>query len=150
MLRTPRDAVVGRVIDAAEVLLAAGGVAAVSIREVATSAGVSPQTIFNRFVNRDTLLDDIAYRGWKRLAAQLVAVGSADVDEMIGQVQLFAQENSHLYRLMTLGPLLGVPLSDRTRATALGVIYAIPPDRIAQLHGSILLDAVDLGPDLGT
>jgi len=65
-VRTPVEAAV---LDAAAELLVSEGPHALSIRRIATAAGVAPMSIYNRFENKAGVLDALWVRGFDRLAA---------------------------------------------------------------------------------
>lgn len=72
-LRERKKAETHRVIvAAAEALFRERGFAGTRIRDIAESAGVSPQTVFNYFPNKDAILSQLAIE-WYRGMAQWVA-----------------------------------------------------------------------------
>ena len=73
--RTDSVALVTKVLDAAEELLEAQGPTALTARAVAATAGVSPQSIGNRFGSLDEVLGDLSARGFRRLIGRLGSVG---------------------------------------------------------------------------
>jgi AcrR family transcriptional regulator len=64
-------------IEAAVKTIARHGVDALSLRELAARAGVSPGAPYHHFSNRSELLASIAEEGFARLEAQLVAARDA-------------------------------------------------------------------------
>ena len=64
-------------LDRAEVVLRERGLAALSLREMAREAGVSHGAPRNHFPDRTALLDALAERGLRRLAADVVAATAA-------------------------------------------------------------------------
>jgi AcrR family transcriptional regulator len=76
--RTPSRAVEQALVDAAERVLVRDGLAGVTVRAVATEAGVAPMGVYNRFGSKDGLVAAVLARGFAGLAA---ATGEAqDVD----------------------------------------------------------------------
>ncbi|HEX7132002.1 MAG TPA: TetR/AcrR family transcriptional regulator [Iamia sp.] len=66
---TERTSVEVAVLDAAARLLVTEGPHALSIRRIATAAGVAPMSIYNRFESKAGVLDALWIRGFDRLAA---------------------------------------------------------------------------------
>ncbi|MFR0355145.1 TetR/AcrR family transcriptional regulator [Streptomyces sediminimaris] len=65
-------------LDQAERTLREGGVEALSLRELARKAGVSHGAPRSHFVDRQSLLDALAERGFNRLADEVEAVIASD------------------------------------------------------------------------
>ena len=65
---TDRTPVEIAVLDAAATLLVEEGPHALSIRRIASTAGVAPMTIYNRFESKAGVLDALWMRGFERLA----------------------------------------------------------------------------------
>jgi AcrR family transcriptional regulator len=102
-----------RLIDAGVELVASGGSAAVSLREIARRAGVSHGAPRRYFPTHLELLSAIARRGFAGLAARLgeAAAGSADDPRArlaaLGRAYLdFAASNRGMYELMFRHDLL--------------------------------------------
>jgi len=77
-LRERKKAETRRVIvEAAEALFRDRGFAGTRIRDIAERAGVSPQTVFNYFPNKDAILSQLAI-DWYRGMAQWVAAQQSD------------------------------------------------------------------------
>jgi AcrR family transcriptional regulator len=102
-----------RLIDAGAELVAGGGSAAVSLREIARRAGVSHGAPRRYFPTHLELLSAIARRGFAGLAARLgeAAAGSADDPRArlaaLGRAYLdFAASNRGMYELMFRHDLL--------------------------------------------
>ena len=85
--RTPSRDVGQALVDAAERVLVRDGLAAVTVRTVATEAGVAPMGVYNRFGNKDGLVAAVLVRGFDGLTAAVTATDVADP----------------LHRLMTCG-----------------------------------------------
>ena len=86
-----------RLLDAAVELLAKKGIAATSIADIATHAGVTPAMVHYYFTNRSALLDAIASERLMRTVSELwapVAEQSADLELMVrGLVQRIVQSS---------------------------------------------------------
>lgn len=104
-------------LSAARVLLDEGGVAAVSLREAARRAGVSPAACYRHFTDKEALLTALAVQGFEEFAQ---ALGQAFrgrrksfADMGIAYVE-FAVQRPGLFRLM-----FGPAVADRSRSPAL-------------------------------
>lgn len=69
--RTASEQVSAALLQAAETVLDRDGVAGVTVREVAREAGVAPMGVYNRFANKDGLLEALAIRTFDELAAAI-------------------------------------------------------------------------------
>jgi AcrR family transcriptional regulator len=103
-----------RLIDAGAELVASGGTAAVSLREIARRAGVSHGAPRRYFPTHLELLSAVARRGFADLAARLgeAATGGADNPRArlaaLSRAYLdFAASNRGMYELMFRHDLLG-------------------------------------------
>ena len=113
MARTTQSARRGRtravdveavLLDAAHRLLESEGVEALTVRRVATEAGVAPMGIYHRFGGKDGLAEELFIDGNRRLgeAMQQVEVGDP-LDELRGgcrQYRRFALAHPALYSLI--------------------------------------------------
>jgi AcrR family transcriptional regulator len=106
-----------RLVRAGAELVAEGGSAAVSLREIARRAGVSHGAPRRYFPAHAELLSAIARQGFADLAARLAAV-PPDLRSLAHAYVRFAQDNRGMYELMFRHDLLR---SDRLglRATSL-------------------------------
>ncbi len=71
--RTPSADVKGALTDAAEAVLMREGPGAVTVRAVATEAGVAPMGVYNRFGSKDGLIGALLIRGFQGLTAAISA-----------------------------------------------------------------------------
>lgn len=146
MARTPTHELEGAILAAADAELADVGPAALTLRSVAKRAGVSPQSIYNRFADKHALLDEVCHLGFVRLRAHLLdAEGSplsaitdpvANLAEGLRRYRGFAVEQPHHYGVMFDAPIPDFSISDRTIGTAFESLRVLI-DAVA--------DAVDLG-----
>jgi AcrR family transcriptional regulator len=96
-------------LDAADSLLDQGGDGAVSLREVARMAGVSPTAAYRHFADKEALLAALALRGFEAFGAAMAA--AVTMGELAPQVARgrayirFALARPGRFRLM-FGPLL--------------------------------------------
>lgn len=111
--------------------LEAGGAAALSLRAVARTCGVSAMAPYRHFAGKEELLEAVAARGFEDLAIALEAADAAaeGAEALAAQgaaYVTFACRHPALFRLMFMGPGCG---ADRSRA------YAILERRAAALAG---------------
>jgi AcrR family transcriptional regulator len=77
-------------IDAALQLAEEGGAAAVSVREAARRAGVSPGAPFRHFESRDALMTAAAWEAQSRFRAEIeTALAQVPVDDPLGRFRSF-------------------------------------------------------------
>jgi AcrR family transcriptional regulator len=76
--RTPSRAVEQALVDAAERVLVRDGLGGVTVRAVATEAGVAPMGVYNRFGSKEALLAAVLVRGFDELRAAVVADADPD------------------------------------------------------------------------
>lgn len=146
MARTSSSELQSRILDAAAGVLATEGAAAVTQRAVAAKAGVSPQSIYNRFDSKNALLDEVANQGFIDLTERLENAGGVPIEDIADPIENivegmrryrgFAIENASLYGLMFDARLAGFTISDRTLGTAFGALQ-------------VLIDAVQRAFDAG-
>ena len=67
--RTPSRALEQALVDAAERVLVRDGLGGLTVRAVATEAGVAPMGVYNRFGNKDGLVAAVLARGFEGLRA---------------------------------------------------------------------------------
>jgi AcrR family transcriptional regulator len=87
--RTPSAAVTDSLLDAALELIEEGGSHAITVRAVATRAGVAPMGVYSRFGSKDGLLEALFLQGFDGLHAAITEASGAD-----------ALAHPHLYELM--------------------------------------------------
>lgn len=109
-------------VEAAHEILAADGVAGLSLRKVALRAGVSAPALYSHFEDKRALLAVLATQGFEWLAASMEAESAKDAEDSsrataglpglaLAYVN-FALENSSLFQLMfgrEVGSLLDFP-----------------------------------------
>ncbi|MEV0621756.1 TetR/AcrR family transcriptional regulator [Nonomuraea sp. NPDC050404] len=94
-----------RIADAAQGILVGEGARAVTMRRVADLAGVSPMAAYKHFPNRQALLDTVAERAFRELAARWgkQAPGGSWEERAFGQLADFldfALGRPHLYTFL--------------------------------------------------
>jgi len=180
-LRDVNAAVVNRLDDvghsllaAADRLLAAEGAAALTVRRMATEAGVSTMNVYSRFGGKDGVVEQLFLKGFELLGGAMMAAGeTGDAPAALhrcGQAyRQFAIEHATLYAVMfervvpdfepsepakdaALATLQH--LADRLeRAMQQGLLRSVPPLHAAAVvwstcHGVVSLELKDMKPGL--
>ncbi|WP_022927883.1 TetR/AcrR family transcriptional regulator [Patulibacter americanus] len=94
-----------RILETAVGVLETEGVAALTMRRVATDMEYTAPVIYQHFANKDALLQEIVAHGHRAMATELEhALGQADVDRrMLESAEAyvhFAGDHPHLYAVM--------------------------------------------------
>jgi AcrR family transcriptional regulator len=95
-----------RIADTARALLAAEGSAAVSMRRIAATIGVTPMALYRHYPNRDALLAAVADQAFADLARswkERPATGGDAVDRLHAALDALldvAVDDPHLYRFL--------------------------------------------------
>ena len=76
--RTPSRDLEQTLVDAAERVLVRDGLGGLTVRAVATEAGVAPMGVYNRFGSKDGLIAAVLVRGFDGLRAAVLADADAD------------------------------------------------------------------------
>lgn len=104
-------------LSAARTLLDEGGVAAVSLRESARRAGVTPAACYRHFTDKEALLTALAVQGFEEFAQALGGAfrgGRPSFADMGVAYVAFAVQRPGLFRLM-----FGPAVADRSRSPEL-------------------------------
>ncbi|MEV5707990.1 TetR family transcriptional regulator [Actinoallomurus sp. NPDC052274] len=144
------------ILEAAERLLIAGGVAAVQVRAVAAEVGITDAAINHHFGTRDQLLVALLRHGGARLRKRLAQASGGDVEQLAASLaEVYADGYAELalalhqsgWRDAATGMLSPVvdALSERIRARG-----RTPDRRRVQLTVAALHQGVALDPIVGT
>ena len=76
--RTPSADVERELLTAAEAVLVRQGPGGLTVRAVATEAGIAPMGVYNRLGGKDGLVDALLIRGFDRLRAACDATAGPD------------------------------------------------------------------------
>ena len=105
MTRPANPELPGKILDAAEKIVAAEGHDSVSMRRLAGAAGVTPTTLYYYFESKDHILAQIKLRTAKRLNGKLQRLDLKDPVQALRELArayiAFAEENPRLYRVFT-------------------------------------------------
>lgn len=102
--RTPSAEVERSVIDAAEQLLVTEGPSALTVRGIASAAGVAPMSVYNHLGGKEGVLDALLERGFDALHEVMSDLGTDDPYEDLAEsgrrYRAFAREQPQRYLLM--------------------------------------------------
>ncbi len=171
--RTPSKHVRREVLDAAEALLAASGPDGLTVRALASAAGVAPMAVYNHFEGLNGVIDALWCTGFRGLHDAIAPDGDdADVDlRRAGEAyRHFALAHRGLYLVMFLhrfkhfvpseaglsaaAEAFGALETLVRRAQAAGTVRSGDPDEIARLiwsaaHGFVAIELMgEPGADL--
>ena len=161
--RTPSRVLEQALVDAAERVLARGGLSAVTVRAVAAEAGVAPMGVYNRFGSKKGLVAAVVARGYDGLRAAVLDNVDADpVARLVASgrnYRRFALEHPQHYEAMFSGGLTATEGASELGAhaaafaalveqvryeMALGVLRDADPVETAQIVWSSVHGAVSL------
>jgi AcrR family transcriptional regulator len=168
--RTPSAKVEQSIVDAAEHLLIAEGPDALTVRGIASAAGVAPMGVYNHLGGKQGVLDALLVRGFDGLSAVMADIASDDAFEDLLEAgrryRQYAREHPSHYALMfersdgeyqpsqlvlehAAASFGGLEQLVR-RAMAAGVLAEDDPVEVAQaiwsaVHGSVVLELHGIG-----
>ncbi len=173
--RTPSGDVEQQLLAAAEAVLVREGPGGLTVRAVATEAGIAPMGVYNRLGGKDGLVAALLIRGFDRLRVAVDTARDAPPDVAMGArlvncglgYRRFALDNPHFYAIMFEdavghGPDMNEEVGEHAAATfyalvrsvemaaAAGVIAAPDPMEAAMqiwsaVHGAVTLELKGLG-----
>src|SRR3984957_5677772 len=163
--RTPSADVQRELLAAAEAVLIREGPGGLTVRAVATEAGIAPMGVYNRLGGKDGLVDALLIRGFDRLRAACAATAGPDAAARFydcgRRYREFALANRHFYAIMfedAIPHMFDNPeVAEHAEAAfnalvrvvevsaAAGVIAAPDPVEVAQqiwstVHGAVALE----------
>jgi AcrR family transcriptional regulator len=163
--RTPSADVERELLAAAETVLVREGPGGLTVRAVATEAGIAPMGVYNRLGGKDGLVDALLIRGFDRLRAACDATAGPDATARFydcgRRYREFALANRHFYAIMfedAIPHMFDNPeVAEHAEAAfnalvrvvevsaAAGVIAAPDPVEVAQqiwstVHGAVALE----------
>lgn len=105
--RTPSAEVERELLAAAEAVLVRDGPGGLTVRSVATEAGIAPMGVYSRLGGKDGLVNALLIKGFAALRAALEAENAPDTLERLRSCAMryraFALANRHLYAIMFEG-----------------------------------------------
>src|ERR1700723_1334273 len=163
--RTPSADVERELLAAAEAVLVREGPGGLTVRAVATEAGIAPMGVYNRLGGKDGLIDALLIRGFDRLRAACDATAGPDATARFfdagRRYREFALANPHFYAIMFEDAIPHIwdnpEVAEHAEAAfnalvrvgelsaAAGVIAAPDPVEVAQqiwstVHGAVALE----------
>ena len=167
--RTPSRDLEGVLVDAAERVLVRDGLRGLTVRAVATEAGVAPMGVYNRFGSKNGLVAAVLVRGFDGLADSIRTREDADPARRLGacgrSYRRFALANPQHYEAMFgsgassadraaafsdelkehATAAFGVLVDQVTRAMEAGVLRRDDPREVASViwsavHGAVALE----------
>lgn len=155
MQHTP-DETSRALLEAAHRLLAEHGAEALTVRRIATSAGMSTMNVYSRFGGKDGVIDVLYIDGFRRLFAAVDAVPitddtALDLMNVAQAYRQFALANPTYYRIMLRSAIHDfTPSEAASRMTIEGLQRFMERVRGGQARGDIV-DASDFEPlEIGT
>lgn len=136
-------------LDAAADLLSTYGVKRVSLQDVADAAGVSRQTVYRYFGDRDGLLVAVVERQRDQFLADVVAAGDAGDDarssvrRLVSETLRLATSHPVLSRLRSSDPELFLPLLASSSGIVRPVALPVLVDVLARHDIVVTLDTAD-------
>jgi AcrR family transcriptional regulator len=112
-------------LTAAHKLLSEVGPDALTVRRIATEAGMSTMNVYSRFGGKDGVIDELYADGYRRLIAAIEAVPASDrvADEILTVARTyrqFALDNPTYYGIMFRSAITGFEPSQESVDLALG------------------------------
>jgi AcrR family transcriptional regulator len=168
--RKPSNEIADAVVDAAVRLVEAEGPDALTVRGIATEAGVAPMAVYNHFGGKDGVVDRVFIRGFDRLRAMFADIGGEDPLEDLfvagRRYRRNALDHPAMYAVMFDRAVTGFEPSDEAklhalasfdelvrlvrRAMDLGALREADPVDVAQqiwsaCHGQVSLELRGIG-----
>src|SRR6187549_3861691 len=137
--RVHDDALRARLLEQASALVATGGAAALTVRDLAARAGTSASAVYSLFGSREDVVRAVGDEAFARFAQRLAAVPrTADPAADLLGLGLAYRENAlaapHFYRVMF--GAAGAGLQDGTRGPATAsATFLVLRDAVARVLG---------------
>lgn len=166
--RTASKDLGGALIDAAERVLVRDGLSGLTVRAVATEAGVAPMGVYNRFGSKDGLVAAVLVRGFDGLTAAMTGIRVGDPADRLMECgrsyRQFALSHPRHYEAMfgaaltTMDPEVAATsdvgthadrsfdalVAEVVRSMDIGLVRRSDPTAVAQLIWSSVHGAVSL------
>jgi AcrR family transcriptional regulator len=116
-------------LDAAHKLLADDGPDALTVRRIATEAGMSTMNVYSRFGGKDGVIDELYADGYRRLIDAVNAVPESDdigaeLLDVARAYRQFALDNPTYYGIMLQSAVAGFSPTEESLELALGGLRA--------------------------
>ena len=128
--RTPSADISAAILDAAADLLEKEGPDALSVRRIATAAGVAPMGVYNHFDSKGGIVEALFVQGFERLAEALDAIADiADPYDALREggrrYRALALAHPMVYQVMFLRAVRGFEPSDHALEVAAGAFNSL-------------------------
>jgi AcrR family transcriptional regulator len=133
-------------LDEAERMLREDGLDDLSLRELARRAGVSHGAPRSHFIDRQSLLDALAERGFRRLAEEVAAAGAAHAEDFVARLRGVA--GAYVRFATTDAALLELMFSTKAAGAPPGVQAAA--EQFFSMFGSLFASDVEAGRFAGS
>ena len=143
--RTKSEDIEERLTAAALSILASEGPDALSVRKVATVAGVAPMGIYARFSSKAGLIQHLLSLGFERLADALNVEASSPSERLLrsgAAYRAFALANPDLYRLMFARGFANIEVSDEVHEQA-GRAFGVLEAQVMELQNALDANSMD-------
>lgn len=141
-------------LAAAHRLLAETGPDSLTVRRIATEAGMSTMNVYSRFGGKDGVVDELYADGYRRLVDVITAVPTTDevagdLERVAQAYRTFAVENPTYYGIMFRSTVHGFHPSEESTALGLGGLASLV-ERVqaGQDSGVITNSDVDTSADI--
>ena len=131
-------------LAAAHRLLATSGPESLTVRRIATEAGMSTMNVYSRFGGKDGVIDELYADGYRRLVHALDSVPTTDdiPGDLVRVAQTyrnFARDNPTYYGIMFRGTVHGFsPSAESTELALSGLSSLVERVRFGQERGVIV------------
>ncbi len=154
-----------RLLDAARKIFAKDGLEALSVRQVAKAADLSPMAMYRHFADKDALIDALmrdGFAAWEKIASGISARDPVRWLEKLVEAYLdFALDDPHRFDAAFLlparearkypddfaagrSPVIAMTMARIEAAQASGAIAPLPPLRIALMLSALLQGLVSM------
>jgi len=154
-----------RLLDAARKIFAKEGLEGLSVRQVASAAGLSPMAMYRHFADKDALIDALmrdGFAAWEKIAGGISARDPVRWLEKLVEAYLdFALDDPHRFDAAFLlparearkypddfaagrSPVIAMTMARIEAAQASGAIAPLPPLRIALMLSGLLQGLVSM------
>lgn len=142
-MQTTHDETSRALLEAAHRLLTEHGSEALTVRRIATEAGMSTMNVYSRFGGKDGVIDELFIDGFTRLFAAINAVPETDdirvdIERLARAYRDFARDNPTYYKVMFRSAISEFTPSQRAAELSLsGLAGFVGRVHVGQTRGQI-------------
>ena len=154
-----------RLLMAARTIFARDGLDGLSIREVASAAGLSPMAMYRHFADKDALVDALmrdGFEAWEAIVTRIVVKSPMRWLERVGEAYLeFALDDPHRFDAAFLlparearkypddfsagrSPVIAMTILRIEAAQSAGLLAPLPPLQIALMMSALVQGIVSM------